>query len=114
LRLDGSRWRILSQCQPLSLRIAIWNRSDFRQAGRNSCSIQRQQKPVEAVVSFEVEVSRSTKSVVEHKRPKMYKNRSIRSTGVTSNKTKVYVKTKVLSVVAAASLAMMVVGNHSA
>ena len=44
----------------------------------------------------------------------MKKNRPICSTGVSSSKTKATVMAKVTSVFAAASLAMMVVGNHSA
>ena len=84
------------------------------QTGRESCSIQCYQKPVEAVVSLEIEVSRSTKHVSEHKEANMKESRQIRSTGVTSSKSKVNAKAKVISVLAAASLVMMVVGNHSA
>ena len=69
---------------------------------------------MEAVASFGVEVSHSTKSVIEVKENNMKKNRPIRSTGVTSSKTKVSVKAKVSLIIAATSLAMMVVGNHSA
>lgn len=69
---------------------------------------------MEAVASLEVEISRSTMSVIEHKEPNMKEIRPIRSTGVTSSKTKVSVKAKVVSVIAAASLVMMVVGNQPA
>lgn len=70
---------------------------------------------MEAVASFGLEVSHSTMSVIEVKENNMKKNRPIRSTGVSSSKTKVSVRAKVTSVIAAASLAMMVVfGNHSA
>ena len=82
--------------------------------GRGSCSIQRHQKPVEAVASLEIEISRSTISVIELKEANMKEIRPIRSTGVTSSKTKVSVKAQVVSVLAAASLVMMVVGIHPA
>lgn len=69
---------------------------------------------MEAVASLEIEISRSTMSVIELKETHMKEIRSIRSTGVTNSKPKVSVKAKVASVLAAASLVMMVVGIHSA
>lgn len=69
---------------------------------------------MEAVASLEIEVSRSTLSVIELEGANMEEIRSIRSTGVISSKTKASVKTQVISVIAAASLIMMVVGNLSA
>ncbi len=65
-------------------------------------------------MSLEVEISRSTVSVFEHKEANMKETRSIRSTGVTSSKTKVSVKARAVFVLAASSLAMVMVGNHSA
>ena len=69
---------------------------------------------MEAVASFGIEASNSTKYVIEVKESAMKKNRPISSTRVSSSQTKVGVKAKVSLVIAAASLAMMVVGNHSA
>lgn len=69
---------------------------------------------METAASLEIEISRSTMSAIELKGANMKEIRPIRSTGVTSSKTKVSVKAKVVSVIAAASLVMMVVGNHSA
>jgi len=81
--------------------------------GRGCCSIQRHQKPVEAVASLKMKVSRSTVSEFNHKENNMKEMRPIRNTGVTSNK-KVSVKTKLaVSVLAAASLAMVEFGNPS-
>ena len=69
---------------------------------------------MEAVASLEMEISRSTMSVCEHKEANMKEIRSIRSTGVTSSNIKVNVKAIMASVLAAVSLVMVVVGNHSA
>lgn len=69
---------------------------------------------MEAVASLEMEISRSIASVSEHKEANMKETRPIRSTGVTSSNTKAYVKAKIVTILAAALLAMVVVGNHSA
>jgi hypothetical protein len=69
---------------------------------------------VEVVASLEIEVSRTKEYVSELKEANMIENRQNRITGVTSNKSKVRVKAKVISVLAAASLVMILVGNHSA
>ena len=89
-------------------------RSDFRHTGRESCSIQRHQKPVEAVAFFEVEISHSMAYAFEYKEANTKKDRSISSTGVTSNETKAGFKAKMVGLFAAAALAMMMVGNPSA
>jgi hypothetical protein len=82
--------------------------------GRGSCSIQLYQKPVEAVAYFELEVSHSMKSIFEVTENNMTKNRLIRSIRVSSSKTKVNVMVNVKSVIAAVSLAMIVIGIPSA
>ena len=112
--VEDNNGRVILQIGVLRCTVSAFERSDLRQAGRESCSIQRHQKPVEAVASLEMEISRSTVSVSEHKEPNMKEIRPIRSAGVTSSNTKVSVKAKVVSFLAAASLAMVVVGNHSA
>lgn len=82
--------------------------------GRGCCSIQRHQKPVEAVASLKMKFSRSTLSELNHKENNMKEIRPIRSTGVTGSKKKVSVKTKLaVSVLVAASLAMVGFGNPS-
>jgi hypothetical protein len=69
---------------------------------------------VEVVASLEIEVSRNKEYVSELKEANMIENRLNRITGVTSNKFKGSVKAKVISVLTAASLVMILVGNHSA
>lgn len=112
--VEDKNGRVILQIGMLRCTVSAFERSDLRQAGRESCSIQCHQKPVEAVASLEMEISRSTVSVSEHKEPNMKEIRPIRSAGVTSSNTKVSVKAQVASFLAAASLAMVVVGNHSA
>ena len=89
-------------------------RSDLRQTGRESCSIQRHPKPAEAVAILEMDISHSASSVIEHKEVNMKETRSIRRTGITVSKLKVSLEGALHCFFVTALLVLMVVGNHSA
>lgn len=99
----------------LVLKVFIFLRSDFRQAGRDSCSNQQHPKLARSDVLLNFEISDKTSAVIKLKEMDMKKYESTRSTSTLSINLAVRFKAKFIALFTATSLvAMSGIGDHSA